>query len=67
MHHGMSRVGGERVYSVRDTILHALKTAKYLEEPSTFNDAIKSEQNEECQQAINAELLSIWKKSLAPR
>jgi hypothetical protein len=56
MHHGMSRVGGERVYSVRDTILHALKTAKYLEEPSTFNDAIKSEQNEECNMEDGARL-----------
>jgi hypothetical protein len=64
LHHGTSRVGGERVYSVRDTILHALKAAKDLEEPSTFNDAIKSEQNEEWQQAINAELLSIWKNKV---
>ena len=61
---GTNRAGGERVYSVRETILHALKDAKDLEEPKTFDAATKSEQDEEWQQAINSELLSIWKNEV---
>ena len=59
MHNGTLRAGGERVYSVRETILHALKDAKDLEEPNNFGEAHGSKQREEWQQAINSELLSI--------
>jgi hypothetical protein len=60
MHEGTLRAGGERVYSVRETILHALKEAKDLEEPQNFSEANISAQKEEWQQAINSELSSIW-------
>ena len=60
MHNGTFRAGGERAYSVRETILHALKEAKDLEEPKSFSEANSSEQKEDWQQAINSELLSIW-------
>jgi hypothetical protein len=60
LHHGTPRVGGERAYSVRDTILHALKSAKAdLKEPTSYTEALQSKQYEEWQQAINVELLSI--------
>lgn len=61
LHHGAApRAGGETAYSVRDTILHALKLGKAnLKEPTTYTEALASEQHEEWQQAINAELLSI--------
>ena len=64
MHHGLPRVGGERVYSVKETILHSLRWARELEEPKTYQEAIDSECHEEWQQAINAELLSIWKNNV---
>ena len=64
MHNGTHRAGGERVYSVRETILHALKDSKDLEEPSNFTEANQSEQQEEWQQAINSELLSIWSNNV---
>jgi len=59
MHNGTLIAGGERAYSVRETILHALKDAKDLEEPNNFGEAHGSKQREEWQQAINSELLSI--------
>lgn len=60
LHHGTHRAGGERAYSVRDTILHALKSGNAsLKEPTTYSEALSSEQHEEWQEAINAELLSI--------
>ena len=64
MHNGSHRAGGERAYSVRETILHALKDSKDLEEPKNFSEAAISQQHEEWQQAINAELLSIWKNKV---
>ena len=59
MHTGKNRAGGESVYSVRDTILHALKDSKDLKEPKTYGQAIESSEQDEWQQAINSELLSI--------
>ena len=61
LHNGVAlRAGGERTYSVRDTILHALKANKTeLQEPLSYEEALQSEQCEEWQQAINSELLSI--------
>jgi hypothetical protein len=65
MHHGANRAGGEKAYSVRETILHALKnTMADIEEPKTFNEAINSELKEEWQQAVNCEMISIYKNGV---
>ena len=53
LHHGTPRVGGERAYSVRDTILHALKSAKadlkeptsYIKEPTSYTEALRYNQS----------------------
>jgi hypothetical protein len=65
LHHGAIQVGGERAYSVRETILHAMKSNKAeLKEPTTFEETITSDQEEEWQQAINDELLSIYSNDI---
>jgi len=65
MHNGANRAGGERAYSVRDTILHALKNEmSEVQEPATYQEAIQSELYEEWQQAINSEMGSIYKNGV---
>jgi hypothetical protein len=65
MQFGANRAGGEKVYSVRETILHALKNEMAdIQEPKTFQEAMDSELFEEWQQAVNSEMISIYKNGV---
>jgi len=66
MHNGLTiRAGGERAYSVRETILHALKNEMAeVQEPKTFSEAMNSELFDEWQQAVNSEMVSIYKNGV---
>jgi hypothetical protein len=65
MHFGANRAGGERAYSVRETILYSLKNSMAdVQEPKTFTEALESECAEEWQQAINSEVASIYQNEV---
>jgi len=65
MHLGANRAGGERAYSVRETILHALKNEMAdIQELKAFQEAMDSELFEEWQQACNSEMISIYKNGV---
>ena len=66
MHNGLTiRAGGERAYSVRETILHALKNEMAdVQEPKTLGEAMNTELFDEWQQAVNSEMVSIYKSGV---
>ena len=67
LHNGITtnRAGGERAYSVRETILHAIKNEmSEPNEPKTIEEALDSNLNEEWQAAINSEMISIYKNGV---